>query len=117
MSDTWYYKKGNKYIPAGYEGPSLHPGIWLVQVEPGCKSTKNLSILLSDLPDPTDLQVLAKTVMLEKIILKTMLASWPSDHSKSSSLQDCATAIAKALTKEELKLRKLTQKDMRGEVC
>ena len=113
MYDTWYFKKGKKYIPAGYEGPSLGPGIWLVQVEPGCKSTKNLSILLSELPDPADLQVLAKTVMLEKTILKTMNKCWPSDGSKGCSLYDCAMAIAKALTKEELKLRKLTQKDMR----
>lgn len=113
--DTYYLKRGKRYIPSGYNGPDLFPGIWLVQVTPGCKSQKNLSILLSELPDPTDLQVLAKTVLLEKTILKVMNECWPS-NGIGCSLYECAMRIAKALTKEELRLKKMTTKNMRDKL-
>lgn len=109
MSNTYYVKEGKRYIPVGISGPDLYEGIWLVQVEPGRISHKNLICRIADLPDSFDLQVLAKVTMLEDVILKVMQDSWKDGG--SASLAEVASRIASALATRETKL---TTRKLRG---
>jgi len=109
MGETYYIKKGNKYVPAGISGPDLYEGIWLVEIKPGSKSYKNLVMRLCDLPDPKDLQLLAKVTMLEDLISKTLMTAWSGG--KQASIAEVASRIATAIATAE---SKLTIKDFRG---
>jgi hypothetical protein len=108
MSETYYIKRGKKYVPVGISGPDLYDGLWLVQCSDRGRSYKNLYMRLANLPDCHDLTILAKAAMLEDIIAKTMMDAWKDGPSRS--IQDVAGMIAaKLVTKEE----KLTQKQLR----
>jgi hypothetical protein len=107
--ETYYIKKGKKYVPVGMAGPDLYEGVWLVQCESGNRSHKNLVMRIGDLPDPTDLTILAKAAMLEDIILKEMMDVWSGG--KLASLGEAAQRIANKIATTETKL---TQKNLMG---
>lgn len=109
MSETFYIKKGRKYIPVGQTGPELWNGIWLVESKPGSTSYKNLCCRLSDLPDRFDLQILAKVTLLEDIIINVMNEAWKDG--RGASLAEVASKIATKLATHEIKL---TTRKLRG---
>jgi hypothetical protein len=100
---TYYIKKNGKYVPVGIAGPDLYEGIWLVQVKEHCRSSKNLVGRIRDLPNPFDMEILAKVTILEDIITDIFHEKW--GDGKSCSFSEVAEAICNKLATEESKLK------------
>jgi len=100
---TYYIKKNGKYEPVGISGPDLYEGIWLVQVKEHCRSSKNLVGRIRDLPNPFDLEILAKVTMLEDIITEIFNEKWKDGS--MASFSEVAEAICNRLATEESKLK------------
>lgn len=101
--ETYYIKEGRRYIPVGYgRTPDISEGLWLVQCDKGCTSYSNLVARVSDLPNPLDLQVLARAAMLEDIVVKALNRCWGGG--KSCSLANAAREVTKELYQGETKL-------------
>lgn len=54
-----YKKVGNRYVFAGYNGPDISEGIWLVQKRNSSKTQTNLLWKLGDLKRPVDVMTQA----------------------------------------------------------
>jgi len=110
MSESTYYiKLNNRYIPVGCTGPALYDGIWLVQSSNTGTRHSNIIMRMANIPDCYDLQILAKTTMLEQIISDIISNAWADG--KSESIANIAMKIAAQLAIEE---NKLTIKQFRG---
>lgn len=68
---TYYVKKGNRYIPVGYNGPRLYDGIWIVQSK-GSRTT-SVSWLVGDLPDPVDIIPIAALMQFDDELTKFIM--------------------------------------------
>lgn len=98
--ETYYIKKGKKYIPMGVSCPDmLGEGLWLVQFNEHSRSYKNLMYRVCDLPDPVDLQVLSKATLLEDIITKEISDAWKDG--KAASYAEVAQRIVSKITTAE----------------
>jgi len=102
MNETYYIKKGKKYIPVGMSHPDMMgEGLWLIQFYEHSKSYKSLMFRVCDLPNPIDLQVLAKATLLEEIITKEISDAW--GDGKFTSFAEVAQRIVGKLTTAESK--------------
>lgn len=112
---TYYIKKGKRYIPVGVNGaPDLHNGVWLVETRPGRRSMTNLVYKLSDLPAPVDVQKFVSYILYEDKLTMFLSEFFEDGNQNGSSLtggkadaklynvsvRDFATQIMKHLYKE-----------------
>lgn len=105
--EKYYIKRNNRYIPVGFGNcPNIYEGLWLVQCDNGVTSHKNIYSRLGDLPNPSDLNILAKTTMLEETIIDALREAWeyPDGNNKLCSLADAASIVANKLAIAEEKL-------------
>lgn len=72
--ETFYRKKENgRYEPIGVNLPDIMEGIWIVEKENHVRSSINLSVYKTDLPDPLDISHLASILRWKNLIDKALL--------------------------------------------
>ena len=104
--NTIYVNTDGAYVPIGQIAPSdaIYDGLWIIKSHNHGSSQTNLIRHLGALPNSKNLNILAKFVLLEDIIVSVLNKCWSGN--KPCSLADAAREISLELTKKEKKLIK-----------